>query len=353
MPKAAPPIRLLLAHPDEAARTFMRRRFARLGYEVGEAGSAAQALQLASAGGFDLALVDLQICGDGGEDGLELVRRLRALPSPPAVLALAEAAEDGADALAEGADDCLTKPLYLDLAHARIEMLVEPRSGARARKGELQARVESLEAAAVRTEALSAALVELGLDAIAPINGLLGAASAITALCRTPGTKRPIERIEAAAAALDEVMVRALGRADRRARTPKTRLNLLLADRGADGRGFLDGLLERAQVEVELTTAAGGSQAVLATDTRFFDLIVMSIAGPEEIAGVQAIRRAERQNRTRRTPILAVGPKAPGATEALAAGADLYVQAPVTAERLLGALADALARESEEVRAVA
>jgi DNA-binding response OmpR family regulator len=358
MANPAAPTRLLLVLPDEAVRTFLRRRFNRLGHEVVEAGDHEVALALAERNAFDLALVDLQIPGARGEEGLDLVRRLRELRGPEAlpILAIAEAGEgaDAAEALEAGADDCLMRPLYADLAHARAEMLMGPRAEApRARKGELQARLETLEDAAVRTEALSAALVELGLDAIAPINGLLGAAAALTAICRTPALKRPIERIEAAAAALDLVMVRALGRADRRKRAPKTKLSVLAAGMEADGRGGLQELLDAAEVEVELSQAAGGSQAVLVTDTRFFDLIVMSLDGPEEIAAIQAIRRAERQNRTRRTPILAVGAPADSAAPALGAGADLFMPAPVTAERLLGALADALTREAEEVRAVA
>jgi CheY-like chemotaxis protein len=92
---------------------------------------------------------------------------------------------------------------------------------------------------------------------------------------------------------------------------------------------------------------------VLATDTMFFDLIVVTLAGPEEIAGIQAIRRAERENRTRRTPMLALGTKADSAAQALNAGADLFMHQPVTPERLLGVLADALTRQSEDVRAVA
>ena len=355
MPKTASKARLLLVQADDEARTFARRRFERLGYEVAETADHAEAVSLAAGAAFDLALVDLQTPG-----AFDLVRRLRegggaeALP----ILAIAEpgASEDAAEALAHGADDCLLRPLHIDLAHARAEMLIGPRpqdAARRARPGELQARLETLEDAAVRTEALSAGLVELGLDAIAPINGLLGAATVLTTICRTPKLERSIERIEAAAAALDEVMVRALGRADRRSRAPKSKLRVLLADHDAGGRMALHELLTAAEVGVELIERAGGSEAVLATDTMFFDLIVMALDGPEEIAGIQAIRRAERQNRTRRTPILAVGTAAQSSAEALGAGADLFMRQPVTAERLLGALAGALTRESEEVRAVA
>ena len=58
-------------------------------------------------------------------------------------------------------------------------------------------------------------------------------------------------------------------------------------------------------------------------------------------------------SRAQLAPILAVGPRSVGATQAFDAGADLYVQQPVTPERLLCNLADALVWRSEEVSAVA
>ena len=354
MTKTARPIRLLVVLPEAEVRTFVRRRFSRLGYDVREAAGHQAALSALAEGAFDLALVDLQTPGPDGQDGFDLLRGLRerAGAEDMAILAVADQQDDAAEALAGGADDCLFRPLHVELALARAEMLLGPRAPGAA-KGELQARLDTLEDSAERTEAIAANLVTLGLDGIVPINGLLGATAALTAICRSPKLTPSIDRIEAAAAALDMVMVRALGRADRRSRAPKTRLSVLIADRDLASRRALHALLKAADVEVEVVDVAGGSEAVLATDTRFFDLIVMNLCGPEEIAGIQAIRRGERQNRTRRTPILALGTQGHNALVARDAGVDLYMRHPVTPERLLSALADALVQESEHVSAVA
>jgi DNA-binding response OmpR family regulator len=354
------PTRLLVVDADDEARTFLRRRFTRLGYEVMEAVDHAKALSLVATVPFDLALVDLQTPGPDGEGGLDLVRRMRESRSAAElpILAIADqaAAEEAVEALALGADDCLPRPLYVDVARTRAEMLIG-RGGQpapHAAHGELQARLETLEAAAVRTEAVSAALDNIGHDVLAPINGLLGAASVLTQICQTPALKPEIQRVDTAAAALDLVMVRALGRADRRSRAPKSKLRVLLADDDAGSRAAVHDLLNATEVEVELIEALGGLEAALAIDAMFFDLIVMNLAAREAIAGIAAIRRAERQSNTRRTPILALGTKAQSdAARAKGAGADLYMSQPVTAERLLGALADALTRESEDVSAVA
>jgi DNA-binding response OmpR family regulator len=354
MTKTAAACRVLIVLADEEARTFLRRRLAVFGYDVVEAAGGAKALALIEAHPFDLALVDLQ----PSEEGLELLRRMRerrsAAELPILAIAPEGAAEDAVQALALGADDCLQRPLHIDVAHSRSEMLIRRRDSqpaGRSAKGELFGQLTALEEAAERTEALAANLEELGHDVTSPINGLLGAAAVLTAVCRTPNLKRAIERIETAAAALDTVMVRALGRADRRNRAPKTKIRVLLADEATESRAAVRDLLHASEVEVELIEASGGLEAALITDTGFFDLIVLNLAAPQAIAGIQAIRRSERKTRTRRTPILAFGTEARQADRTFEAGADLYMRQPISGERLLSALAEALARQSADVSA--
>ncbi|HEY8570963.1 response regulator [Phenylobacterium sp.] len=356
MPKAAFPPRLLVAHPDSEVRTFLRRRFGSLGYQVKEAGDHATALELTAGLAFDLALVDLRTAGADGEGGLELLRRLREASRELPILAVAaESANDEAvEALALGADDCLLRPLYFDVARARTEMIL----GARAAKtpsgrGDLMARLDTLEASASRSQAVGAALEALGHDPSAHINSLLGATSVLTRVCSTPELTPAIDRIETAAAALDLVMVRGLGRADRRSREPKSKLDILLVDDDATSRHAVQQLLEAAAVEVNLVTVANGQDAVFALDTNFFDLIVMNLAAPDTIPGIRAIRHVERRNTIRRTPVLVIGEAAKDVVPTLEAGADLFLRRPFSAERLLATLAEALVRESEDVTAVA
>lgn len=350
--------RMLVVLPDDDARTFMRRRLAVLGYEVVEAADGAKALSLIDADRFDLALLDLQTGDRDGEGGLDLLRQMRerrsAADLPILAIAREGGSEDVVEALALGADDCLQRPLHIDVAHARSEMLIRRRDGqpaTRSAKGELLGRLAALEEAAVRTEAVSANLEELGHDVTSPINGLLGAASVLTAVCQTADLKPVIARIETAAAALDMVMVRALGRADRRNRAPKAKIRVLLADDDIDTRSAVRDLLHASEIEVELVEASGGLEAALLTDTSFFDLIVLNLAAPRAIAGIHAIRRTERKTKTRRTPVLAFGTEADRADKTYEAGADLFMRQPINAERLLSALAEALARQSEDVSA--
>ena len=60
-----------------------------------------------------------------------------------------------------------------------------------------------------------------------------------------------------------------------------------------------------------------------------------------------------KSGRAYRTPVLVFGETAEGEGQALGVGADLYVRQPLTARALLTALAEALVREAEDVRAVA
>lgn len=352
--------RLLVVHADDEARTFLRRRFTRLSYDVVEADEHARTLSLIAATAFDLVLIDLQTPGPDGRDGLDLLRRIRETHSAAdlPIIAVADqaAAEDVVEALALGANDCLLRPLYVEVADSRAQML-SPRRGedatSHAARGELQTRLDTLEEATVRTEAVSASLEALGHAGVAPLNSLLGAAAVLTRICQTPELRRAIGGIETAAAALDVVMVRALGRGDRRTRAPKTRIRVLLADDDAASRLALRDLLNASEGGVEILEVASGAEAARISDTTFLDLIIVNLAAPEAVAGLQAIRRAERQNKTRRTPVLAFGIKGQFAASTLETGADLHVDQPVTGERVLSALADALARESEDVSAVA
>jgi DNA-binding response OmpR family regulator len=349
--------RLLVIDADEAQRNLLRRRFTRLGYEVMETGEAAKALSLIAMIPFDVVLLELETpCADG-DDGLDLLSRMResrnAAELPVVGLVDEAAGATAAEALRRGANDCLTRPLDLETMAGRVAMHVRRPRGDGAAERELRLRLEKLQQAVVRAEATSALLETLGHEARAPLNGLLGAATSLLKVCETPELKPSLAAIETAHGALDLLMVQALGRADRRSRAPKTRIRVLLSDDDAGSRHALRELLHATETEVELVEVAVGLQASLAAETHFFDLILMNLSAPETIAGIRAIRRAERQNRTRRTPILAFGGGPPSAAQTLEAGADLVMRPPVTAPRVLCALAEAISRESQDIGAVA
>jgi DNA-binding response OmpR family regulator len=360
MAKPLSPIRLLLVDADEAARTLLRRRFTRLGVEVMEAAEGDKALGLIAMIPFETALVDLETPGPDGGDGFDIIRRMRETRSAaelPIIAVASEAAGDEAvEALRLGATDCVARPLDLETAYGRVMMQLTRKREAdptAAAMRELRVRLESLKQAVADAEATSIVLHGLGHEVRAPLNGLIGAAASLMRICQTPELKLQIDAIEQATGALDLLMVQALGRTDRRNRAPKPTIRVLLADDDAGGRLSMRGLLHATETSIELIEASSGLQAAVATETHFFDLILVSLAAPEAIAGIRAIRRAERQNRTRRTPILAYAPDSQSTAQTLDAGADLCMPQPVTAERVLCALAEAFDRESHDIGAVA
>lgn len=356
MAKSASPIRLLLVGAEDDGRALLRRRFTRLGYEVMDAGDAAKAMSLVAMIPFDLVLLDIEA---PGLDGLELLRRMRETRSPaelPVVMLTAEGArEDAAEALAQGANDCLARPIDIETAFARAEMQIRRKrsnDAERVAAGELQVRLMKLKEAVVHAENTWALLPGLGLEVRAPLARLVRASEALTKICITPQLKPAVEAVETATAAIEEMLVKALER-ERRKRNPLAKVRVLTADDDARSRYAMRNLLHASETEVELVEAPTGLQAALAVESMFFDLILVNVATEEAVAGIRAIRRTERQNKTRRHPILAIGPEGQAATDALTAGADLHLAQPVTAERLLSALAGAICRESEDLSAVA
>ena len=135
-------MRILIADDDSASRIVLATFLERLGYEVVavEDGLAAwRVLQLANAP--RLAILDLMM---PGIDGLELVRRVREIPSmlPPYLIMLSTRSEkvDIVAGLDAGANDYVAKPFDHGELRARVEVgrrMVEMRS-------ELAAKIEQL-----------------------------------------------------------------------------------------------------------------------------------------------------------------------------------------------------------------
>ncbi|MGX7827722.1 response regulator transcription factor [Actinokineospora sp. 24-640] len=114
---------VLLAEDDTAIAEPLSRALHREGYQVVVVGDGHRALELASAGGLDILVLDL---GLPGLDGLDVCRRLRAAGRGIPVLMLTARADEvdfvvGLDA---GADDYVAKPFRLAELLARIRALL-------------------------------------------------------------------------------------------------------------------------------------------------------------------------------------------------------------------------------------
>jgi two-component system, OmpR family, KDP operon response regulator KdpE len=112
---------LVLVVEDELpVRRFLRAALAGHGYRVVEAGSVAEAEQLAPGHNPDVFLLDLGL-PDG--DGIALTRRLREWSRAPIVVLSARGREeDKVNALDAGADDYLTKPFGVNELLARLRV---------------------------------------------------------------------------------------------------------------------------------------------------------------------------------------------------------------------------------------
>jgi two-component system response regulator MprA len=103
--------------------TLLRRR----GYRVSAASDGLAALDAIGRDRPDLVLLDLAL---PRLDGMATLRRLRASPETAALPVIVLSAHAGSDesqqALAAGAQDCLTKPFETGDLVARVRALLEP-----------------------------------------------------------------------------------------------------------------------------------------------------------------------------------------------------------------------------------
>jgi two-component system OmpR family response regulator len=118
MPRA-----ILVVDDDAHIREVLEFALAREGYGVASCGSGEEALRRVKAGRVDLVVLDLNL---PGIDGLEVCRRLRALPSAVPVLMLTCRDEevDRVLGLETGADDYVAKPFAKRELLARVKALL-------------------------------------------------------------------------------------------------------------------------------------------------------------------------------------------------------------------------------------
>ncbi|MBL8755403.1 MAG: sigma-54-dependent Fis family transcriptional regulator [Planctomycetes bacterium] len=119
-PAPWPIVRALVVDDEESMRHFLQRGLARLQYDVTVAADGTEALALAEARRFDLAVVDLRM---PGLDGLAVLGRLRSLvPDLVVVLMTAHGTVDSAvEAMHLGAADFVQKPFTIAELQLRLE----------------------------------------------------------------------------------------------------------------------------------------------------------------------------------------------------------------------------------------
>ena len=115
--------KILIVEDEEAIRSFEAINLRRAGYEIVEAGSGEEALQIYEAEpDFDIALLDISM---PGMDGFALCKELRARSQKLGVIMLTARTQemDKISGLMIGADDYITKPFSPSELLARVDSL--------------------------------------------------------------------------------------------------------------------------------------------------------------------------------------------------------------------------------------
>ncbi len=115
-------MKLLVVEDDRTVGQYVKRGLEEQQYIADWVDDGAEALRLASAGHYDLMILDLRL---PGMNGLEVLRTLRdrGITMPVLVLTAQDGVEFKVDALRGGADDYVTKPFAFDELLARVEAL--------------------------------------------------------------------------------------------------------------------------------------------------------------------------------------------------------------------------------------
>jgi two-component system KDP operon response regulator KdpE len=113
---------VLVVDDEKPIRRFLHASLSAYGYDVSEAETAGQAIELYFSLHPDLLILDL---GLPDKDGVEVIRELRQKTSTPIIiLSVREDETDKIAALDAGADDYLTKPFHIGELLARLRAVL-------------------------------------------------------------------------------------------------------------------------------------------------------------------------------------------------------------------------------------
>ncbi|KAA3619033.1 MAG: DNA-binding response regulator [Proteobacteria bacterium] len=115
-------MRILLVEDDRETAEHIKRGLEECGYGVDHAADGANGLDMASAGDYNVVIVDRML---PGLEGLELIRKLREGEdlTPVLILSALGDVDDRVKGLRAGGDDYLTKPFAFAELLARVEAL--------------------------------------------------------------------------------------------------------------------------------------------------------------------------------------------------------------------------------------
>jgi two-component system copper resistance phosphate regulon response regulator CusR len=115
-------MKILVIEDDKVVGQYVRRGLEEQHYQADLVDDGTEGLRLASAGRYDLIVLDLRLPGMSGLDVLRTLRD-RGVTSPILVLTAQDAVDWKVQALRMGADDYVTKPFAFEELLARVEAL--------------------------------------------------------------------------------------------------------------------------------------------------------------------------------------------------------------------------------------
>ncbi|MCA1796719.1 MAG: response regulator, partial [Geobacteraceae bacterium] len=118
--------KILLVEDDDSLRKLLQEELADAGLEVCSCADAGEALQLLEQGDFSLVVSDLRL---PGEDGLWLLQQAQRRTMPPGFIIMTAfgTVSQAVEAIKQGADDFITKPVDLDHLILCVERSLETR----------------------------------------------------------------------------------------------------------------------------------------------------------------------------------------------------------------------------------
>ena len=110
---------ILIVDDESAIRQALRVLLGSFGFQIEEASSGEQALELLGNTSYDAVLLDMNMPGMGGMTACREIRR-RVPDLPTLMLTVRDGQEDKVEAFEAGADDYVTKPFHIRELTARV-----------------------------------------------------------------------------------------------------------------------------------------------------------------------------------------------------------------------------------------
>jgi two-component system, OmpR family, KDP operon response regulator KdpE len=114
---------ILVVDDESSIRQALRVTLGTIGFEVAEAGTGEEALELILSRQYDAVLLDMNMPGMGGLTACREIRRLS--PNLPILMVtIRDHQDDKVEALESGADDYVTKPFHMRELAARVRAAI-------------------------------------------------------------------------------------------------------------------------------------------------------------------------------------------------------------------------------------